>query len=161
MKKATLVVGISVLLILGTGMGFAHGPEGVHEKQTETVRDATAEYRTDISEAREAGYGGELHCVPGMGYHLANFDLVLDGDVNPRTPEVLVYAENSSTNELELVGVEYLVVGEYELWGHDFHEFAPLPNGEQLYALHAWVWLDNEDGMFNDTNSKVKEDCTF
>lgn len=64
---------------------------------------------------------------------------------------------NTTTDELELVAVEYFSTDpDEELFGHNFSP-APFPG---VYELHAWVWKDNPNGMFASFNPNVtEEDC--
>lgn len=158
-KGKYLVVGIALALILATGMVYAHGPDGVHEKQTKTVRDATEKYK-NATVAEQDGYIDTGECVPHMGIHFVRSDSFpgsVDDEVEPRNPEVLVYNVNTTTDELELVAVEYFSTDpDEELFGHTFSP-APFPG---VYELHAWVWKDNPDGMFASFNPNVtEEDC--
>jgi hypothetical protein len=97
-----------------------------------------------------------------MGIHYANGAL-LDGIIDPATPEALVY-EPESNGKLRLVAVEYIVtVGAWgpgpapSLFGHEF-ELIQEPNRYGLpdfYELHAWLWKHNPSGMFEDWNPRV------
>lgn len=107
----------------------------------------------DVNRAIAAGYAPSTHCVPGMGYHYGNFDLVGDGEVNVAEPEVLVYA--NGPNGLELVAVEWLETSEFELFGEHAHP-GPFPGS---YALHAWMFLPNPDGLLTDFNPRVDDNC--
>lgn len=113
------------------------------------VRQATAQYH-DVAAAEAAGYQNTHHCVPGMGIHFVNVAL-LDDTVQETQPEVLVYAPTA--DGLELVAVEYIAATEDrpELFGHAFDD-GPFPG---TYALHAWVWAHNPDGMFAAHNPEV------
>jgi hypothetical protein len=152
-------------------------PAGVaaQEEELAAARAATEPFR-DVAAAEEAGYGlppeGPLHeCIanldgPGaMGFHWINGDLVGDTELDPATPEALVYAPTADGG-LELVALEYVVFA--EAWDAD-NDMAPMlfdemfmlveePNRYELpafYALHAWVWQDNPDGVFANFNPDV------
>ncbi|PTL38265.1 hypothetical protein [Alkalicoccus saliphilus] len=73
--------------------------------------------------------------------------------VHHKKPEVLVY-EPMKNGKLKLVAVEYLTPGgdRPSLFGQKFDD-GPFPGS---YALHAWVWKNNPDGMFAANNPKVK-----
>jgi hypothetical protein len=79
-----------------------------------------------------------------MGYHYAKEDLI-DDKTQPRKPEVLVYMPNRS-GEFKLVAVEFISTATEKpsIAGVDF-ETGPF---DKSWALHAWVWRDNPDGMF-------------
>lgn len=148
------------------------------EEELVAARDATAAFH-DAAAAEAAGYGpppdGPLHeCIanldgPGaMGFHYINGDLVGDAELDPMTPEALVYAPTADGG-LELVALEYVVFA--EAWD-ETNDMAPMlfdemfmlveePNRYELpafYALHAWVWRDNPDGTFANFNPDVS--CT-
>ena len=100
--------------------------------------------------------------APAMGIHWVNGAL-LDGTLDVRKPEVLVY-EPRANGRLDLVAVEYVVFASDwagsrppELYGRQLHHF-PAPNRYDLpsfYALHAWIWAPNPDGLFANMNPKV------
>lgn len=87
-----------------------------------------------------------------MGIHLVNDDLVGNGSHDPLAPEVLVY-EPKKNGGYKLVAVEYLSPGgeRPSLFGQEFDD-GPFPDS---FALHAWVWQGNPDGMFTAFNPKV------
>lgn len=141
------------------------------------ARAATARFNS-IAQAEAAGYAlpesGPLHeCIanltgPGaMGFHLINGNL-LDTTVDPTQPEALVYAADANGN-LKLVAVEYVVF--QEPWQTEFGPgaMAPMLFGEMFmetgapnryaipafYALHAWLWEPNPDGIFANFNPNV------
>ena len=97
--------------------------------------------------------------VGGMGYHYGNLPLLFDGgDVDELAPETLLYAPEKN-GRLRLVGVEYIVLFSDvppdaeapSLHGVHFH-----PNtSDGVWALHAWIWQDNPNGVFEDWNPKV------
>jgi hypothetical protein len=139
----------------------------------ETARSATARFHR-VATAEQAGYArlaapAHLHeCIdtdvdlddqdgkPAMGIHWVNGAL-LDGTVDVRKPEVLVY-EPKRNGQLELVALEYVVFEADwgargtrpapQLFGQEFM-YVAAPNRYDLpafYALHAWVWKSNPDG---------------
>jgi hypothetical protein len=148
------------------------------DEELAAAREATVAY-IDVEAAEAAGYGlppeGPLHeCIanldgPGaMGLHYINGDLVGDTDLEPTTPEALVYAPTADGG-LELVALEYVVFAEDWDAANDmapmlFDEMFMLveePNRYELpafYALHAWVWKDNPGGTFASFNPDVS--CT-
>ncbi len=161
MSIAVLLVAVSlfasVALAHGSGDSDNHETMDVNSDLSE-VRQATAKYH-DVEAAKDAGYESDGHCVPNMGYHYGNMAL-MDGTVDPAEPEVLVYAPTGPDNEgRRLVAVEYMAAAPSApgLFGQEFHFFAPFPpEGIDLYALHAWVWDHNPNGMFNDFNPDVE-----
>ena len=139
------------------------------------ARTATRHFR-DLRAAKAAGYGPlvdakGIACIdmPGMGamgIHYVNSMLVGDAEVNPTTPEALVY-EPRRHGRLRLVALEYVVFQEAwdsahdsppELYGRTF-ELVEAGNRyglDPFYELHAWVWKKNPRGMFDDWNPHVK-----
>ena len=92
-------------------------PQTATEKDKATalvkeVRDATARFR-DVTVAESEDYVLKFGCVSGsdfgaMGVHFVNFDLVGDGTINIKYPELLVY-EPAKNGHLNLVAADYLV----------------------------------------------------
>jgi hypothetical protein len=138
------------------------------------ARTATRHFR-DLRAAKAAGYGPlvdakGIACIdmPGMGamgIHYVNSMLVGDAEVNPTTPEALVY-EPRRHGRLRLVALEYVVFQSAwdavhstppSLFGHRF-DFTPSPNRYGLpafYSLHAWIWKHNPAGTFAMWNPRV------
>jgi hypothetical protein len=138
------------------------------------AKTATRHFR-HLHAAKAAGYGllvdaKGIACIdmPGMGamgIHYVNSTLVGDGDVNPTTPEALVY-EPRRDGRLRLVALEYVVFQSAwdavhsappSLFGHRF-DFTPSPNRYGLpafYSLHAWIWKHNPAGTFAMWNPRV------
>jgi hypothetical protein len=123
------------------------------------VRKATAGFHR-VQAAEAAGYEKFLPCfdspgVGGMGQHYANL-ATIDGSIDANHPEVLVYEPTG--NRLRLVAVEYVLPqSEWNgaeppmLFGEHFHKNDTLG----IWALHAWVWRNNPDGMHADYNPNV------
>lgn len=81
----------------------------------------------------------------------------LDATIDPASPEALIY-EPGSNGKLRLVGVEFAVP--YAAWSD------PAPPQFQgqtfqredefgVFALHAWVWRQNPNGLFAESNPRV------
>jgi len=133
------------------------GKETLQELQQ--ARAATARYQ-NISNAFADGYADINLVMPNMGYHFMKSKLV-DSVFNVRKPELLVYNKNENGN-FELGAVEYAIpinpqsphvapegfTGDADVW-----DFNTLNTG--LWTLHAWVWKNNPDGVFNPTNPLV------
>ena len=142
------------------------------------ARAPTAKYQR-LGVAQRAGYGlltdaAGIACIdnPGvgaMGVHYVNGVLVGDADVQPTTPEALVY-EPQRNGRMRLVALEYVVFqaawdashsGPPTLFGQQFM-LTPAGNRFGLpsfYALHAWVWKRNPSGMFSMWNPRVHCDA--
>jgi hypothetical protein len=133
-----------------------------------TVREVTERYK-DVSQAGP-DYALLFGCVSGgeygaMGLHFVNMTLVGDGQIDARTPEILLY-EPTSNGRLRLTGADYLVLAADwnknhahapELNGQLFH-FFDAPNRFGLppfYTLHVWAWKDNPLGAFTNWNPNV------
>jgi hypothetical protein len=93
-----------------------------------------------------------------MGFHYINPGL-LDLDLDPRQPEALVYAPDDR-GRLQLAAVEYIVPAEAwdaqhveppEVLGQHLH----LNAGLGVYVLHAWIFMNNPAGIFEDWNPDV------
>lgn len=165
MKRKTVFMSIVIAIVLVAAMAVTVAARG--QSELAQVRAATAQFhRSEVAEA--AGYVnvnvGECVAHPelgGMGYHFVNFDLV-DLELDPRQPEILVYAPSPSGN-LKLVAVEYAVP--IEPWDA-LHDHPPSVLGQHLhanpflglYVLHAWIWQNNPAGMFEDWNPNVSCD---
>ncbi|MFC3016586.1 hypothetical protein ACFOEL_09295 [Virgibacillus litoralis] len=150
----TLAIVFVVTFVLTNVAGAkSYGP--VVSKQLSEVRQATAKYH-DIEAAFEDGYGPKdetkYHLVPNMGIHLTNNELLGTSTNDPLAPEVLVY-EPKKNGGYKLVAVEYMSLGEERpsLFGQEFDD-GPFPGS---FALHAWVWQANPDGMFSPLNPNV------
>lgn len=131
--------------------------------QLSTLRSATASFHV-LGQAIDAGWTEDITgCLSspagGMGHHYVNWGELLDGGgLDPLRPEVLVYAPDA-TGAKRLVAVEYLILGSDlpstatppEMYGQQFH----FNSAFGVWALHAWVWKHNPDGIFADWNPKV------
>jgi len=118
------------------------------------VRRASTRYH-DFDAAIADGYVDINVVVPNMGRHFMKPSLV-DGTFDPEHPEILVY-QTAPNGRLVLGAVEYAIpdtfsepagfTGNADRWDPNpvFH----------LWLLHAWVWQENPDGLFNPTNPKV------
>lgn len=129
------------------------------------LRGATAPFQR-IEVASDAGWDTAITgCMEsgegGMGYHYANGAL-FDGVADELAPETLLY-EPQKNGRLRLVGVEYIVpftsvpadAPAPSLHGVAFHQNQAFG----LWALHAWVWKHNPNGVFEDWNPTVT--CAF
>jgi len=138
------------------------------------ARLGSARYR-DPDSARAAGYRPVGPDFPGMGQHWVHPSLILRDTLDPSEPPVLEYAELGG--RLTLVGVAYAALVENatpptslpvpaEAWhfhqgtveeesfirshaglGHDMTAVGP-----RIAVLHAWIWLDNPDGLLATDN---------
>lgn len=156
-RNWSAVISIIIGLMLITPSGLAAG-----QSVFAAARHSTAKYHK-VTKAEAAGYVSTLDLlgcfenpgVGGMGLHYLK-PALLDGSVDERTPEALVY--EMTDNGLKLAGVEYIVPldawGEEdppELYGRPFHVNTAL----SLWVLHAWIWTPNPEGIFEDWNPSV------
>lgn len=138
--------------------------------ELESVREATTVY-TDPEAAEEAGYQPTEACVTNpegegaMGLHYVNPELMQNEALSPTEPAVLVYAPTGE--DIELAAVEWVAPDADQdlstdddrpsLFGQDFdgpmegHE----PGQPIHYDLHAWLFKDNPDGVFEMWNPDV------
>ncbi|EAR15958.1 hypothetical protein [Robiginitalea biformata] len=97
--------------------------------------------------------------VPNMGFHYINVGL-MDGTFEVDRPEILLYVPNKQ-GKLKLVGIEYAIpaapdseapegfIGDEDHW----HYNPEVAGG--AWTLHAWVVMDNPDGVFASFNPDV------
>lgn len=100
--------------------------------------------------------------VPNMGIHYGRLDR-FDGKFELEKPEILLYLPDEN-GTMTFVGVEYAVpvdfspeppegfLGDEDHWHYNPH-VAPDLGGS--WTLHAWVIMDNPDGVFSASNPDV------
>ncbi|MFH6602395.1 hypothetical protein ACEZ3G_02820 [Maribacter algicola] len=133
------------------------------ESQLKKVRKAAMRFHS-FEQAKKAGYADPYPFnpspyVPNMGFHYINVGLI-DGEFEIEKPEILLYVPNEQ-GKLKLVGVEYAVpkaisptapegfAGDMDHWHYN-------PNvAGGSWTLHAWVILENPDGVFAAFNPDV------
>ena len=126
------------------------------------VRGVTASFRS-FADARAAGWSTRItgcmmdpHGAGGMGFHFGKPALI-DATVQADEPEVLIY-EPEAHGRIRLVAVEYIIP--VDQW-HDslpprlFGRAFTVNEQFKVWALHAWVWKDNPNGMFAPYNPRV------
>jgi len=130
-------------------------PNVVHD-ELQALKAATAKYN-DINKAIADGYVDINVVIPQMGHHYlkaaflnATFDLT--------RPEFLVY-ELRDNGHFKLVAVEYGVpltlaavppsgfTGDLDVWVRN--------EDAGIWALHAWIWEFNPNGVFAPFNPNV------
>ena len=89
-----------------------------------------------------------------VGTVYVNIARLMDGVIDPESPDALIY-EPAKNGALHLVAVEFAVPNTGQnpptFLGATFQredEFG-------VYALHAWVWRNNPEGLFAETNPRV------
>jgi hypothetical protein len=124
----------------------------------QTLRRATARYH-DLAQAERDGFTllHECEVRPGegtVGMVYVHFGRVLDGVIDPESPDALVY-EPSADGKPKLVAAEFAVLNT----GQPAPQFmgATFQAEEEfgVYGLHAWVWRENPEGLFAEANSRV------
>lgn len=165
MRTVQTAIGALVLVALGamglsdTAMAAPSELDSATRAQLARLKAATARFH-DVRVAELEGYSNSgLPCTEGMGYHWRKPSLI--GTAIADQPPVLVYYPQSD-GFMKLVAVEWVSpfnlvnpAPPQELFGQTFH-LPTWPGGPtDRYVLHAWVWLPNEDGMFDDTNPKL------
>jgi hypothetical protein len=152
------MLGAEILAVPGTG-----DPEVA--ASLAQVRQAVA-VNHDLDAAQAAGWvlvDGLDHCfnnpgVGAMGVHYINVDL-LDLELDPLAPEAMVYQQDEHGN-LSFGAVEYIVPAEpwdeqYDHLPHVLGQELHLNEALGVYVLHAWIFLDNPTGVFEDWNPDV------
>ena len=133
------------------------------ERAIATLRRVTARYH-NLNAALEDGFvflhGCEVRPGEGgVGALYVHFERLLDGVLDPGSPDALVYEPARNGRERpRLVAAELAIP--YGLWkgdgpprflGAEFQredEFG-------VYGLHVWIWRHNPEGMFAEGNPRV------
>jgi len=136
------------------------------------ARTGTAAYR-DVEVARAAGYRPVGPDFPGMGRHWVHPALILRDTLDPAAPPILEYAEIAGRPTL--VGVAYAKLVrdgtpplglpvpsaawhfhqgtvEEESFLRSHAGVAHMEPGPRIAVLHAWIWLENPDGLLATDN---------
>jgi hypothetical protein len=184
-RLAAALVSATLLATLAVSAASAHdpGPGPEHGRglgrALDAVRDATERFK-DVNQAIAAGYAqppapAPLHeCISSfdgtgaMGFHFINGSL-LDTKLDPRKPEVLVYAPDRG-GRLHLVALEYVVFQAPWMAIHGskmpslFHQMFMAtgePNRFEIpafFSLHVWLYKHNPSGLFAPFNPTVSCD---
>lgn len=146
------------------------------------VRAGTMKYRNPAVAIFDGYQSNEL-CIAGEGIHFIKpgFTRLINLEVGELTPEFLIYAP-SDDGGLRLVGVEYysVALANTDVGVAPWFEEAPPPLGwarpppvlylDQVfqgpiqghhfgdpwhYELHAYIWDENPEGVFNRTNPNI------
>ena len=128
----------------------AHAHASLPVEELVEAKVAAGRYH-DIRQAIADGYHDTGIVLPNMGRHFINEGL-LDTRFEANRPELLVYSPDST----RLLAVEYaqpLTDTPPEGFEGDADQWVPF--GGVFWTLHAWVWQDNPDGVFNPTNTRV------
>ena len=132
-------------------------PTAEANAQLAAARAATARYQ-NIDNALADGFKDINVFMPGMGHHFLN-EARLDDKFVAAEPELLVYSLEKN-GRYRLVAVEYAVpipmsatapdgfTGDADRWDRN--------TTFNLWTLHAWVWMDNTDGIFAPFNPRLR-----
>jgi len=125
-----------------------------------TLRAASARYH-NLNNAIADGFvflhGCETRDEGAVGTVYVNPKRLFDNAIDPALPDALIY-EPGANGQLTLVGVELALP--YVQWqqadpptflGYSFQS----EDEFQVYGLHAWVWRDNPNGLFEEVNPRV------
>ena len=140
---------------------FAEPSPTVADDAIATLRRVTARYH-DIDVAFADGFVLLHPCEdrPGegpVGSVYVHFGRLLDGIIDPETPDALIYEPRRNGRE-RLVGVEFAIP--YGLWTQqtppEFLGAVFQPEDEfGVWALHVWLWRNNPEGLFAESNPHV------
>jgi hypothetical protein len=177
-----LMAGVFAVMCVGASgaraQDHAHGAKQSDRRPernalVQAVRNATERFK-DVSVAEAEGYELMFGCVSGpdsgaMGLHYVNLPKVLDGEIDPLSPEIILY-EPLPNGRLKLTGADFLVFADAwdeghasapELMGQLFHQFES-PNRfglPRFYTLHVWAWKESPTGTFVNWHSDVSCDA--
>lgn len=127
-----------------------------------TLQRVTARYH-DLNVALQDTFVllHECETRPGegpVGMVYVNFNRLLDGVIDPSSPDALVYEPAGPSGRPSLVAAEFAMP--YALWtdteppkflGAEFQredEFG-------VYGLHVWIWRNNPNGLFEEANPRI------
>ena len=160
--RVSLRLVLSILIVSAASVTFAQ------DSQLAALRRATAAFH-DIDVAMAAGWSEEItgcreSSEGGMGYHFANFDVLLDAELDPLRPEAMLY-EPRPNGDLRLVAVEYVIPEGFlprtaeppVVLGRELH----FSEANLAWILHVWLWRHNPSGMFADWNPRVSCDSAY
>ena len=125
-----------------------------------TLRRVTGRYH-DVNNAIADGFVLLHPCEDRpeegpVGTVYVHMGRALDGRIDPELPDALIYEPHREA--LQLVGVEFAIPK--ALWTEQSPpQFlgATFQSEDEfgVYGLHVWVWRDNPDGLFAETNPRV------
>lgn len=127
-----------------------------------TLRAATERYH-DLDAAVADGFvflhGCEVRPGEGpAGMLYVHMGRLTDGAIDAGAPDALLYEPAGAGGSPALVGVELAVP--YTLWtGQQPPTFLGTPFQREdefgVFALHVWVWRENPEGLFAESNPRV------
>ena len=179
--KTTLLRKVYLLVIVFTGMLISSCSSDSLEEETLSSYDFRLEKAETLDDqlvmltkamrrfhnfdvAVDQGYKQVSPLVPGMGYHYAKEEYV-DLKFDLLKPEILVYHPDEN-GKMQFVAAEYLIpvhncdqtedytIPEGPFIGEDDHWHLNCTAGG--WTLHAWVGLQNPDGVFAPFNPTLQ-----
>ncbi len=166
LTSLAVLVAVAGVVVAALAIPAANARHRHHDRwELSAARHFTAGLRTPERAEAAGWFDSGLPCFdnPGRGYNTGGMGLhwlrkAPDGATpDPGKPEALVFDPVT----LRLVAVEYVVLKDAwvgrkapRLFGHTFTP-TTLPNGAEVYKLHAWIWKHNPHGLFADYNPRV------
>jgi hypothetical protein len=139
---------------------FALGPQTEMNRALATLRRVTAAYH-DIQAAFDDGFVLLHPCEERpdegpVGTVYVHMDRLLDGVIDPELPDALIYEPTKNGRAAGRRRVRRAV----RMWNApeppEFLGNVFQPEDEfGVYALHVWVWRNNPEGMFAESNPHV------
>lgn len=128
-------------------------------KDLATIRAATARYH-DLNVALDEDFvllhPCEVRDEGPVGEVYVHFGRLLDGVIDPETPDALVYEPGRAGGRPKLVAAEFAIPYAMAPQAPQFQGATFQPEDEfGVYGLHVWVWRDNPNGMFAETNPRL------
>jgi hypothetical protein len=127
-----------------------------------TLKRVTDRYH-DLSVAQNEGFVLLHPCETRLGDEQVgtvyyNPTRLLDGVISPERPDALIYEPGINGGKPTLVAVEFAVP--FALWTQ---QTPPTFRGATfqredefgVYGLHIWVWRENPNGLFAESNPRV------
>jgi hypothetical protein len=140
--------------------GHDRGHDRDLQRDIETLRRVTDRYH-NIEVAKRDSFVLLHSCETRLndepvGTVYVNMKRLTDGVINVEKPDALIY--EPGPKGLKLVGVEFAIP--FSLWTKPqppkFHGATFQREDEfGVFALHAWVWRENPDGLFAEINPRV------
>jgi hypothetical protein len=149
-KKQLLALAslISLIALLAVSATVIAENNSAMQQEVARARNATAKYH-DVNQALADGFVN-MGYVAGEGFEYVKGSLI-DCTFDLEHPEALHYVE--SGNGLRLVGVEYVIpiactATQPAGFSGDSDEWEFMAEGFPIWALNAWLWVGNPNGIF-------------
>src|SRR5262245_5477586 len=150
-KKQLLALAslVSLVALLAVSATVIAENNSAMNQEVARARNATAKYH-DVNQALADGYVN-MGYVAGEGFEYVKPSLV-DCSFDLEHPEALHYVE--SGDGLRLVGVEYVIPIDCTRttapagFSGDEDEWEFMAEGFPIWALNAWLWVGNPNGIF-------------